>query len=168
MCEPDEICVNGPQPPGEWTPPGYSFDIPKPHYARCVSHEYYVKLLGKAGQPATPSAILSGFEAQPGSQYGFEALLTTENSNQVVTADSLQVQPLRADGTPTAPEQKCNDCSGIDINYVPPGTARMSVNLGLLSIIGVVQLYLIPTRIDGFLGSSNTTTDNSTVAVAQS
>lgn len=164
MCKPNEICVNGPQPPGTWTPPGYgpSTIIPHPAFARCVSHDYYVTLAQKGKEGATPSTVQTGFQAEPAKQYGFEATLTTEDSSQVVEARSLEMRPVRADGSATGGEQTCSECAQIDINYVPDGTARITVHVELKEATGVVLLYLTSVLVSGvsesFRVPNNTTT----------
>lgn len=163
MCKPNEICVNGPQPPGQWTPPGYGVSIPRPRFARCVSHDFYVSLAQKG---ATPLTVQSGFQAEPGKRYGFEATLTTEDSSQVVEAQSLEIQPPRADGSPTAGNQKCSNCAQIDINYVPNGTSKITVHAGLKEAAGIVLLYLTSMLVFGVSESFSIPNYTSTLQIA--
>lgn len=79
---------------------------------------------------------------KPGQQHSSEATLTTKHSSQVVGAQSLEIQPPRADGSPTAGDQKCSNYAQIDINYVPNRTSKITVHVGLKEAARIVPLYL--------------------------
>ncbi|KAL6716477.1 hypothetical protein ACLMJK_006044 [Lecanora helva] len=142
MCEANEICVDGPQPPGTWRPPGFGVEIPRQSFARCVSHEFYQKLITKGGQ--SPAPVDQTFVVEKGKQNGFEATLTTEDSKEVVIAETLAAQPLESDGRPTAKEVSCSTCSEIDIDSVPATTSKVRVKVGRVGV-GVALLYLTST-----------------------
>lgn len=176
-CEANEICVNGPLVRNAWRPPGLGYDINIGQRARCVSQDFYVRLSELGANEPDPSVIQSAFQALPGLQYGFEATLVNQDSTQVVIADSVEIQPLKSDGTPTGPVQKCNDCTEIGIDWVPQDSSRITVNVGVLEALGEVRLYLttIPASdVAQSLGASNNTTmavsagNQSMAAIAQS
>jgi len=145
--------IKGPPPPGEWVPPGYYISVSRQSFSRCVSHDFYRTLVQKSAGVVTPLAVDTNFTAEPGKQYGFEATVTTEDSREVVVAQILDIETLRADGMPIGGKQTCSGCAQIDINAVPAGTSKIRVHIGLENAVGIMLLYLTSMLVSGLSDS---------------
>ena len=143
-CDPTEICVEGP-------------DYRHPA-ARCVSHEFYQSL----ARGPREQMVETDAEVQYSRPYAYEVVLTTEDSNEIVVAQHMEVQPVDHDEQPIGPPSTCDNCVQVGVDDVPRNTFRMVMNVVFWVSWTICTIHSVQWAMAGFpileVGSSLNTT----------
>ena len=144
-CEPTELCVDG-KPSADTDERGFVEST-----AWCVDQQNFIKISNLLANGEEAETVQMGFNAVAGTQYSVEAILTTLDSENLIKAQSMEIQAQRVDvignvqswRTLNAGNQQCSNCASVGILDLPIGTQRIITHIELMPETVNGLLYLM-------------------------
>lgn len=143
-CEANEICTDG-RPDYRFQEQGHADQT-----AWCVSHLNFVRVVMGMGAGKDSATLTTEFHPSHASDYTVEAILTDLDGRVLVDAEDMAIRAqasktignVESWGTLVGGDDRCTNCSTVELFTVPNGTKRIKVRVELQPGVERALLYL--------------------------